>query len=400
MVIINSVKKEQDLPQSQFVINYQQEITKGVNMLSNILRLLLIGLIGMLALTYCSKKESTTSTDGFVIRSGVNVSHWLSQSDKRGAARRSYITKSDFENIAAMGFDHVRLPVDEEQLWDSTGNQEAAAFELMHNAIQWAIVAKLRTIVDLHIIRAHHFIADSNPLWTNPAEQQKLVNLWLQLSRELSQYPNNLVAYEILNEAVADDPEDWNKVLNMVISAIRQKEPNRVIVIGSNRWQIPSTFPDLKVPPNDPHLILSFHFYSPMALTHHLASWSAVAEYTGPVNYPGMIVDTTYYQQLSPATVAAMRTYANGYFDQKVLEQEMLPAIKIAKEMNLPLYCGEFGVYPTIPNEIRLRWYRDICDIFKKNKIASCHWCYKGDFPVVDEKGLPDQNLVTILTDK
>ena len=359
-----------------------------------------IVMIGFLFLTCSLKKEPTTMAKKFVIRSGVNVSHWLSQSDKRGDARRNYITKTDFENIAKMGFDHVRLPVDEEQLWDSTGSKEAAAFELMHNAIQWAIAAKLRTIVDLHIIRAHHFIAESNPLWTNPAEQQKLVNLWLQLSEELSQYPNNLVAYEILNEAVADDPEDWNKVLNMVIFAIRQKEPVRVIVIGSNRWQIPSTFPDLKVPPNDPHLILSFHFYSPMALTHHLAPWAPVAEYTGPVNYPGMIVDTTYYQQLSAATVAAMRGYANGYFDQTILEQEMLPAIKIAREMNLPLYCGEFGVYPTIPNEIRLRWYRDICDIFKKNKIASCHWCYKGDFPVVDEKGLPDQNLVTILIGK
>jgi endoglucanase len=369
-------------------------------MVSNIFRLLSIGLIGILALTCGSKKESTASTDGFVIRSGVNVSHWLSQSDKRGDARRNYITKADLENIAAMGFDHIRLPVDEEQLWDSTGNKETEAFELLHNAIQWAIAAKLRTIVDLHIIRAHHFIADSNPLWTNPAEQEKLVNLWLQLSKELGQYPNNLVAYEILNEAVADDPEDWNKVLNKVIFELRKKEPSRVIVIGSNRWQIPSTFPDLKVPQNDPNLILSFHFYTPMALTHHLASWSAVAEYAGPVNYPGLIVDTTYYQQLSAATVETMRDYANGYFDQNILEQEMLPAIKTAREMNLPLYCGEFGVYPTIPNEIRLRWYRDICDIFKKNKIAYCHWCYKGDFPIVDEKGLPDQKLVPILAAK
>jgi endoglucanase len=209
-----------------------------------------------------------------------------------------------------------------------------------------------------------------------------------------------MVAYEILNEAVADDPEDWNKVLNMVISAIRQKEPSRVIVVGSNRWQIPSTFPDLKVPPNDPNLILSFHFYTPMALTHHLAPWGPIAEYNGPVNYPGLIVDTTGYQQLSASTVAAMRSYANGYFDQQILEQEMLPAIKIAGEMNLPLYCGEFGVYPTIPNEIRLRWYRDICAIFQKNKIAYCHWCYKGDFPIVDKKGHPDKNLVAILTGK
>ncbi len=80
-----------------------------------------------------------------------------------------------------------------------------------------------------------------------------------------------MLAYEILNEAVADDPEDWNKLLNKVTAAIREKEPERKIVAGSNRWQNAGTFPDLKFPKNDKNIILSFHFYTPMTLTHHKA---------------------------------------------------------------------------------------------------------------------------------
>ncbi len=362
------------------------------------LNLLFITFVGSLAWTCTSNNEPNKTTDEFAIRTGVNVSHWLSQSDKRGEERKNYITKADFDTIASIGFDHVRIPVDEAQLWDSLGNKEREAFELLHNAINWAFTAQLRVIVDLHIIRSHHFISDLNPLWTEPAEQQKLVNLWLQLSEELGKYPNEMLAYEILNEAVADDPDDWNNLLNKVIAEIRIKEPNRKIVVGSNRWQIPETFPDLKIPLNDTNIILSFHFYTPLALTHHQAPWTPIAEYTGPVNYPGQIVDTANYKGLSESTIEWMKNFANGYFTKEILAEVMSPAIKVAKENNLPLYCGEYGVYPTIPEEVKLRWYSDVCDIFNTNNIAYCHWCYKGDFPVVNHKSVPNRTLVSILT--
>jgi endoglucanase len=342
---------------------------------------------------YKSNKE-------FKIRTGVNVSHWLSQSDKRGEERKNYITKADFDTIAAGGFDHVRIPIDEVQFWDSSGNKEMEAWALLHNAIDWAFAAKLRVIVDLHIIRSHHFNAESNALWTDEREQQKLIQMWLQLSNDLHSYPVGMLAYEILNEAVAQDPNDWNKLLAKVVAAIREKEPKRIIVIGSNMWQTADTFPDLKIPQNDKNIILSFHFYTPLALTHHTASWTPIAEYTGPVNYPGQIVDTLNYRGLSEPAEKYMREVANGYYDKKRLEEIMSPAIRVAKENNLPLYCGEYGVYPAIPDEIRYKWYKDVCEIFNENNISYCHWCYKGDFPVVGKGSVLNRKMVNILTAK
>jgi len=341
-----------------------------------------------------------TLADKFIIRTGVNVSHWLSQNDKRGEERKQEITKSDFEKIASMGFDHVRIPIDEVQFWDSLGNKEPEAFALLHNGIEWAFAANLRVIVDLHIIRSHYFGSESNKLWTDTLEQRKLVNFWLQLSEELKRYPNSKLAYEIMNEAVAKDPNDWNKVFKKAISALRVQEPHRKIVVGSNMWQIPSTFPKLKIPKNDRDIILSFHFYIPIALTHHMASWTPIAEYGGPVNYPGQIVDTVQYIGLSKKAVKVMREYANGYFTKELLKKQMMPAIKFAKKHKLPLYCGEFGVYPTISEDMMFRWYKDVCAIFNENKIAYCHWCYKGDFPVVNKNGVPKQKLVSVLTAK
>ena len=338
--------------------------------------------------------------DSFVINTGVNVSHWLSQTGRRGDERERYIAKADFETIAALGFDHVRIPIDEVQLWDSVGQKESQAFTLLHHAIQWAMGAKLRAIVDLHVIRSHYFNASSNPLWTEKAEQEKLVNMWRQLSDELVRYPNAWVAYEILNEAVAQDPEDWNNLLDKVIAAIRSKEPERKIVVGSNSWQIPGTFPALKVPDNDRNIILSFHFYTPLALTHHTAPWTPIAEYTGPVRYPGQIVDTSAYRTMAESAVQFMRNVGNGFFTKDTLEKIISPAIKVAQMRNLPLFCGEFGVFPAIPVKVKLRWYEDICSIMRKYNISYCHWNYKADFPVVNERGVPDSSLVSILTAK
>jgi endoglucanase len=357
-------------------------------------------ILGCFASAIGQDSKSSDAAGRFVIRAGVNVSHWLSQSERRGEERRNYVRQADFDTIASMGFDHVRIPVDEVQLWDSVGNKEAEAFELLHSAIRWAFTARLSVIVDLHIIRSHYFNAKSKQLWTDPAAQDNLVKMWQQLSDELHRYPNDKLAYEILNEPVAKDPEDWNKVFNKVLAAIRSRESDRKVVIGSNMWQSAEAFPQLRLPDNDVNLILSFHFYTPMALTHHTAPWAPIGEYAGPINYPGHIVDTVYYKDMSAHAVKDMREYANGYFTKEILEEKMLPAIKVANTHHLQLYCGEFGVYPRIPEEIMLRYYSDLCSIFRRNGIAYCHWCYKGDFPVVNSDGSRKTKLVSILTAK
>jgi len=42
--------------------------------------------------------------DEFTIRTGVNVSHWLSQSDKRGEELKNYITRAGFDTIKLISY--------------------------------------------------------------------------------------------------------------------------------------------------------------------------------------------------------------------------------------------------------------------------------------------------------
>ncbi len=47
--------------------------------------------------------------DSFKIKRGTNLSHWLSQSSRRGAEREAYITLDDIDYIRSLGFDHLRI---------------------------------------------------------------------------------------------------------------------------------------------------------------------------------------------------------------------------------------------------------------------------------------------------
>lgn len=78
-----------------------------------------------------------------------------------------------------------------------------------------------------------------------------------QLSDFIHEYPTESVAYEFMNEPVADNPQDWNDL----IAKVRELEPERFLVIGSNMQQSIYTFDDLQIPEDDPYIILSIQCY-------------------------------------------------------------------------------------------------------------------------------------------
>ena len=84
--------------------------------------------------------------NGFAVRRGTNVSHWLSQSRRRGDERRGFFTREDVALAAKLGFDHLRIPVDEEQLFDESGRPIEEAFALLDAALDWCAEHRLRAI--------------------------------------------------------------------------------------------------------------------------------------------------------------------------------------------------------------------------------------------------------------
>lgn len=323
---------------------------------------------------------------GFHIHRGTNLSHWLSQ--YAGAPRDKFVTEDDLRFIARAGFDHVRLPVDEKELWNEKGRPIEKNFRYLMRALEWARAHKLRVIVDLHTVRSHHFNAandggPANTLFSDPKAQEHFLGLWKQLSARLRDQPLDAVAYEILNEAVADDDEDWNRLAAAALAQIRTTEPKRVVVIGSNKWQGAWKFPTLKVPAGDPNIILSTHNYEPFTFTHYGASWVPMKIYTGPVQYPGFPIPPAELAKIvaqQPANVVDQFASARHEWNADRIRGDLMPAIKRARELGLQLYCGEFGCLPTVPRADRLRYYRDFVGVLESEGVAWANWDYKGNF--------------------
>jgi endoglucanase len=373
------------------------------------LRIAGICLIVMQAI--CFGQSTMVNPSGFEFHRGVNLSHWLSQ-NFGWSPKATFITEQDIKFIDSIGYDHVRIPIDESELWDTTGRPIDESFAFLISCLNWCAKYNLRAIVDLHIIRSHYFNAvnegGTNLLWTDMNAQKTFLHLWSDLSARINKYPVSMVAYELMNEPVAENPEDWNKLIEKGVKTIRELEPQRVLLIGSNMWQTPGTFPQLKIPLQDPNIILSMHTYSPIFFTHHLANWVPSKGYKGPVHYPGQVVADADYDTFVKKDSGLVQVMKNAreVWNKQRLAEELLPAIKRAKELGLQLYCGEFGCLPHVDRNERLSYYRDLISVFDENNIAYCNWEYKGDFGIYSfdfEKKVslaPDVDLIHILTKK
>lgn len=360
----------------------------------------------LVILVFISISDACTSRDQqapeadpsqkFEVARGVNISHWLSQSGRRGTERAAFFIEEDVQFIADQGYDHIRIPIDEEQMWDEQGGKEKEAFDLLHQGIRWARDHGLRVVVDLHILRSHHFNEAEKPLWTDPQAQERFFQCWRDLSDELKQYPNHLVAYELMNEPVAEDPQSWNKLVGKCYQVVREKEGERTIVIGSNMWQSVHTFKDLEVPENDPNILLSFHFYIPHIITHYQASWTSIKDYKGPVHYPGLTLKDEDLQGLDGELYQRLKQQQKVYTIDSLNQLMQLP-MEVAKKYGLPLYCGEWGCYSATPDSIRWQWYRDVRACLEKNEIAWANWDYKGGFGIVDQQRQPNQEMLRSL---
>ena len=330
---------------------------------------------------------------------GINIGSWLCHREMSLQERKAWFTPDDVQRIRDYGFDHVRVAIKEKWFWDENDHPIPEAFDILLNGLAWMIDAGLDIILNVHILRSH-FFNDPNPpeLFENPDAQDRFVEIWLDLADGLGHFPHDRFAYELLNEPVATDPDSWNQMAGRLYKALRNVEPKRIIVIGSNRQQSPHTFNDLSVPPNDPNLMLDFHFYEPNLVTHYKAPWLPHGKLPLKVKYPGRPLSIppflyTGIVKIMPGLNPTERLIAldeNRYYNRAEMSNVIKKPLELAQQHGIPLRCGEFGVIEYLAPEIGERWLKDTFSLFQENKIGWSYWCYeKGTdaFGILDAHG-------------
>ena len=260
----------------------------------------------------------------------------------------SYITEGDVERIRRWGFDHVRLGFDQIVVEESEGKFRERTFRKIDEFIGWCARHKLNVVLNLHkAIGNYCDIPEKVKLLDDDALQRRFVGLWLEIERRYRNFPG--VAFEILNEVVDVDPAKWNALADRTLRAIREKNPDRWVVIGSSCWNSAGHLKTLRVW-DDPRVVYTFHMYAPHLFTHQRGVLQAGPLFENrEVPYPGC----------------------------DFIERSLAPAAEWSRaHPDKILWNGEFGTIRHMLPTSRVAFMRDVVRFCRANGIPYCVWNY------------------------
>lgn len=331
---------------------------------------------------------------------GINLGGWISQPLSYEKEHfDSFISEQDMKDIAEMGFDHVRLPIDYDVIQSEDETFIESGLKHIDDCIYWASKYHLHMILDLHKTAGYCFDKQetSGSFFTDKRLQERFFNIWDFLSSRYGRY-EHMIAFEILNEIV--DPnvaEQWNAIARRCIKTIRKNAPVIPILIGGVESNSVKSVKLLE-PPIDENIVYNFHCYEPMIFTHQAAYWIKDMPKTLSISYPQtsdyLLAETRKIKALCPSPLFDIPAVGKSFFEELFRD-----AVEFAEQNNVPLYCGEFGVIALADKQDALAWFSDITETFQKYGIGYAMWNYKNkDFGLIDDyKSIKDALIMKII---
>lgn len=336
-------------------------------------------------------------------RSGVNLGGWISQYSEDNAGHYdSFVTEEDIKMISEWGADHVRLPVDYHMVEDDEApnkvREEGLAY--IDACLEWCRKQGLNVVLDLHKApgQVYGYDISPNPMLIQEEYAGRFAAIWKNLALRYKTIRDSLI-FELLNEITDATGYLWNRLYPKVVEAIRREDPDRLIIAGSNDGNSVFALKELKLV-DDARTIYNFHYYDPHMFTHQRAHFSSdMVAYDREILYPGEIPELVGFLDVHPEYRYRHARYLWEKNDRQLMEKYLENARDFIKYTGKQLYCGEFGVIGTAPEEAALRWVADLVEILDANRIGHCYWSYKEmDFGLVNlNREVVRPGLVTAL---
>ena len=272
-----------------------------------------------------------------------------------------------FPLIAKAGFNSIRVPI----RWTAHA-QDTPPYTIDSDffaRIDWVLEnAKANGL--MVVINHHHYEQEmSDP----DGQHDKFVAMWRQIATRYADQPQSVV-FELLNE-----PSDkltaakWNTLAAELIGVIRESNPTRAIIVGPAEYNKIEALPLFKLP-NDPNLILTFHYYEPFTFTTQGAEWIEGAD-----QWLGTTWEGTEQQQA-------------------VIDSDFAKVAIWARANKRPVYLGEFGAIKKADHESRIRWTKAVTQAATQRGFSFAYWEFASDFGIYDREGKTwDQGLLDAL---
>lgn len=299
---------------------------------------------------YTSKvKYTELSPEAQVASMGAGVNLFEGEDDY-WEGKQGNFTDADIKSIADAGFKTIRVPLFAiKKIVDTQGNLDPKYLAKLDHLIDLAVANNLNIILDEHNYNECSKDVDGCAVL--------LPNVWYDLAQRYRNAPNNVI-FELLNEPNGKvDADIWNAWVPDLISMIRETNPTRNIIVGPVMWNSADQLSTLKLPEADRHIIVTFHYYSPMEFTHQGANWAGPElEKLSGVHWTG---------------TADQMAALNATFDK---------VSAWSKANNRPIFLGEFGSYAKVNKNMddRVTWTKAVSKAAASRGFARALWVYEG----------------------
>ena len=256
-----------------------------------------------------------------------------------------------FRRIREGGFQTVRINLHAFSHMDADNRLSLTWFKTLDWAVDAALANNLTVILDEH---------NYNECGRDEVScETKLMAFWRQVAPHYQNAPAGVV-FEILNEPNGKlTPGLWNGYLKEALAVIRKTNPTRNVIIGPARWNGIRALSEMELPAEDPHIIVTIHYYLPMAFTHQGASWSKETAHLSGVTW-----GTEEERRRVDADFAGVQQWA--------------------KTAGRPILLGEFGAYDKADMDSRVRYISYLARTAESLGWAWTYWQFDSDFLAYD----------------
>lgn len=269
--------------------------------------------------------------------------------------------------MAKYQFGFLRLPLDY-RYWlpDIAGPQKEEFLDVLDSYVEAANSRGIHISINLH--RAPGYCIngwekESTNLWVDQAPQDAFELLWTTLAQRYLGKRHDLISFDLVNEPPDIGQRGFTRdihqsVIRRITNAIHAIDSKRTVVInGLAGGHL--AMPELA----DLNVVHSGRGYQPMLVSHYKASWWAGSEGLPVPTYPC--------------------EYDGKWWNRAALWDFYQPWRDV-QELGRPIHIGEFGCYKYTDNDVALRWFRDLFDIYRELGWGYSLWEFDGDFGIAN----------------
>jgi endoglucanase len=274
--------------------------------------------------------------------------------------------ETDFEWIAELGFNFVRLPLSYLCWTDPEDWLKIREPELKHidQAVEFGRKYGVHVNINFHRAPGYCVNPPKEPLdlWSDKKALDACAFHWAHFAKRYKGVPSSRISFDLMNEPGDIAEETYFNVVKRLVEAIHEQDSQRLVIADGLKWGTKPVYKLVSL-----GVAQSTRGYTPTRISHYKANWMH-----GSDKWP---------EPTWPLTIKA-----GDVWDKERLRRETIDPWKQLQQSGSGVHVGEWGAYKYTPHKVVLAWMRDCLDLWKEAGWGWSMWNFRGSFGILDSE--------------